>query len=288
MTDFDTPRPFTAVITVPFGSVHLIASSRTDTTVAVNPTDRTNKLDGEAAEKTSMKFVDGRLIITTPKPRGLGSLVGVTKPGSVEMTIELPEGTDLEMDTGFADIRVDGRSGATRIRSGAGEVHLDKTGRASVSTGAGTLAITDVDGDADLSTAGEMRVGRITGDAEIKNLNGRTWVGEARGRLQVKSANGDIAIDHSHGETTAKTANGTITVGEARAGTVTLETGSGGIEIGIPAGETAWVEASTRFGRVHNSLEGTDRPDAPPTVEVQARTSFGNIVIGRPHQLGEA
>jgi hypothetical protein len=40
---------------------------------------------------------------------------------------------------------------------------------------------------------------------------------------------------------------------------------------------------STQFGRVHNHLDAADGPEpADETVEVRARTSYGDIVIRRP------
>ena len=286
MAAFETPEPISLTIAVPVGSVHLLASPRPDTVVVVNPTDRSQPLDQEAAERTSIDLVDVRLTVKTPKPRGLGGLIGVTKTGSVEVIIELPEGSNVQIDTGIADVRADGPLGETRIRNGAGDVRLDQTGKADVTTGAGQLSINEIRGDAELSTAGELQIGQIDGNAEIKNLNGRTLVGEARGRMEVKSANGDITVDRTHSDVTAKTANGNIAIGEVRSGTIRLETSFGTIDVGIPEGTTAWVDASTRFGKVRNSLESAVSSEASQTVDVEARTSFGDIVIGRPTRKG--
>jgi len=287
MPVFDTPEPFSATIGLPIGTVHLIAGDRADTVVVVNPTDGSQKLDVEAAERTSMVLSNGRLVIKAPKARGLGSLIGTARPGSVEMTIELPAGSRVEADIGFADLRADGRLGDIRVRSGAGDIRLDAVGSATLSTGAGTVVVDRIEGAAEVAAAGEMQIGGIGGDAEIKNLNGKTWVGEVNGRLQVKSSNGDITVDRALSEVVAKTANGSIRIGEVTAGTVTLETGSGGLDIGIPEGVAAWVDASTRFGRVHNSLGAADGPtDSQAKVEVRARTSFGNVGIHRSYPPG--
>lgn len=288
MPAFDTPQPISVTIDLPFGSVHVIAGDRADTVVVVNPTDGSERLDLEAAERTSIDLFNGRLAIKTPKSRGLGNLIGTTRPGSVDMTIELPGGSKVEADIGFADFQADGRLGDIRIRSGAGDIRLDEVGSADLSTGAGRVAVNRIDGAAEVTTAGEMQIGGIGGDAEIKNLNGKTFVGEVIGRLKVKSANGDITVDRALSEVAAKTANGTIRIGEVVAGSVTLETGSGGLDIGIPDGVTAWVDASTRFGRVHNSLGAADGPtNSLAKVEVRARTSFGDVGIHRSYPRGE-
>jgi DUF4097 and DUF4098 domain-containing protein YvlB len=98
----------------------------------------------------------------------------------------------------------------------------------------------------------------------------------------VKSANGDITVARAHADVAVKTANGSIRIGEVTRGSVVLETGSGGLEVGIGQGTVAFVDARTRFGRVHNALETTSAPESSQeTVEIRARTSFGDIAIQR-------
>ena len=66
-------------------------------------------------------------------------------------------------------------------------------------------------------------------------------------------------------------------------GPVVLETHVGDVEVGIPEGNAAWLEASSAAGRVHNALEAADAPGpSAQTVEVRARTSVGDVVIRRP------
>ena len=53
------------------------------------------------------------------------------------------------------------------------------------------------------------------------------------------------------------------------------------IEIGIRPGVKAWLDLSTRFGHVRSSLGAADGPGDSVTVDVQARTSAGDILVGR-------
>ncbi|HLF59557.1 MAG TPA: DUF4097 family beta strand repeat-containing protein [Acidimicrobiia bacterium] len=282
MTVFDTPEPISVTIELAVGDVHLIAGERKDTVVVVNPSNRSRRVDVEAAEQTQVKLTPGRLLVRAPKARGLSTYIGLGRYGSVEITLELPEGSHVEATGGLADFRADGRLGDTRIKDGAGDVLLDETGRLDVATGAGRVTVDKVTGHAELTTAGEMRIGLIDGDAEIKNQSGKTRVGEVTGRLQVKSSNGDIVVDRAHADVAAKTANGSIEIGEIANGSVTLETSMGSLDIGIRTGTAAWVDARTRFGRVHNSLESAAAPESSQqAVEISARTSFGDIVIHR-------
>ncbi len=52
---------------------------------------------------------------------------------------------------------------------------------------------------------------------------------------------------------------------------MTIETASGGLEIGVREGTAAWIDATTKFGRVHNDLTPADRPEpSAETVQVRA------------------
>jgi hypothetical protein len=282
MKAFDTPRPVELNIELVLGDVHLIASDRRDTVVMVNPSDPERKVDVEAARQTLVELAGTRLLVRTPKARGMGMWVSFGPYGSVDLVIELPEGSRVDATTGMAHVRCDGRLGETRIKNGAGDVVLDQTGPLDVAIGAGRVSVARVAGPADVTSAGDMHIGLVEGDADIKNQSGRTNVGEVKGRLRVRSSNGDIKAGRTGGDLTAKTANGYIEIGELSTGTANLQTAAGGIDVGIRNGTAAWVDAKTGFGRVQNALESTRSPDpSQTTVELTARTSFGDIAIHR-------
>jgi Putative adhesin len=282
VSSFDTPQPTSVTIELAQGAVHLIATDRADTVVVVNPGDPSRQADVEAAQQTEVEQSGGAIVVKAPRRRSLGDHLGLRKGGSVEITVELPAGSRVRAKAGYADYRADGRLGDTVIESGAGDIRLDHTGHLRAVTGAGAVTVNRVDGAAVVIGAGDMSLGDVAGDVEVKSLNGRTWIGKVGGTLKVKSANGDIAVDQAHADISAKTANGAIQLGEVLSGSVVLETASGGLEVGIGAGTSAWVDARTRFGRVHNSLDAAEGPEpSKATVEVRARTSFGDIVIRR-------
>jgi DUF4097 and DUF4098 domain-containing protein YvlB len=264
------------------GTVHLIASDRSDTVVTVNPSNRKRRDDVEAAEKTIVDFINGGILVRGPKWRSRLSMIGPGKAGSVDVTVELPSGSSFRGEAGMGDFRADGRLGDTHVRSGAGDVRLDHTASADVVSGAGRLSLNRADGRVRVITAGDMSLGAIDGDLELKNNVGKTWVGEVTGAARVKSAAGDITVDHAHGSITAKTATGNIEIGELGDGLAVLETAAGAIDIGVRSGIAAWLDAKTSFGRVLNTIGEATGPDsAEGTVEIRARTSFGDISIHR-------
>ena len=127
---------------------------------------------------------------------------------------------------------------------------------------------------AEIVAAGDMNIGVVAGDADIKNLNGTTWIGRVGGMVTVKSANGDVTIEDAGRDVPVTTANGNIRLGQVTRGSVTIETASGGMEIGVREGTAASIDAATKFGRVHNNLTPADDPElSAETVQVRARTS---------------
>jgi DUF4097 and DUF4098 domain-containing protein YvlB len=282
MPTYDTPHPITATVELVVGDLRIVAADRTDTVVEVRPSDPGSDADVRAADQTRVEYADGLLLVKTPKQRGLG-LFG--KPGSVDVTVDLPARSKVQVDSGVGGVRSTGTLGACRVKSGAGDVQVDRVegGRLSLEIGAGRVDVDTVAGRADISTgSGRLQVREIDGPAVVKNSNGDSWIGLVTGDLRINAANGDIAVDRAGGDVVASTANGGITVGAVTRGTVSLKTGFGEIEVGIPAGTAAKLDVSTSFGRIRNQLESTDGPqETDETVDLRARSSYGDIVIRR-------
>jgi len=282
MPTYDTPHPITATVELVVGDLRIVAADRTDTVVEVRPSDPGSDADVRAADQTRVEYADGLLLVKTPKQRGLG-LFG--KPGSVDVTVDLPARSKVQVDSGAGGVRTTGTLAACRVKSGAGDVQLDRVegGRLSLEIGAGRVDVDTVAGRADISTgSGRLQVREIDGPAVVKNSNGDSWIGLVTGNLRINAANGDIAVDRAGGDVVASTANGGITVGAVTRGTVSLKTGFGEIEVGIPAGTAAKLDVSTSFGRIRNQLESTDGPqETDETIDLRARSGYGDIVIRR-------
>lgn len=281
MTTFPTPTRIAATIEIGVGNVHVIAGGRTDTVVDVQPSDATNDNDKRAAEQTKIDFANGKLVVKAPRNwlRNLGSRDG----GSIDVTIELPTGSQLSGDAGAATLRAEGELGDVRFKSGAGDIRLDRTGALDVKTAMGAVEVVAVNGAATVTTgSGDIRLHEITGDAVVKNANGDCALGDVAGAVRCNTANGRIGIDRAGSDVSAKTANGTIRVGELTGGVVTLGSALGDIEIGIRRGTAARLDVNTKFGRLRNELDSAAGP-APTdsTVDVHARTAAGDIIIRR-------
>jgi DUF4097 and DUF4098 domain-containing protein YvlB len=149
------------------------------------------------------------------------------------------------------------------------------------------VTVDRVGGRGEITGSGQVSIREIDGPAVIKNLNGVTWIGEVKGDLRCNAANGDITVDRALGAVAAKTANGAVRIGEVVRGSVELGTAYGELEVGIREGTAALLDVRSQFGSVHNSLTASDGPQpTDSTVEVRARTSFGDIVIRRSTAYG--
>ncbi|KFG00817.1 hypothetical protein IQ62_11035 [Streptomyces scabiei] len=281
MPSFDTPEPISATAHVEAGSIQFTAGDRLDTVVEVRPRDPKKDLDVRTAGQTEVTYVSGVLTVRTPKPNLLG--LGIGRTGTVDVTVELPTGSHIDVTGAWAQVLGEGRLGEVRVKTSSGDVRLDTTGPLHLTASHGSITVDRVVGRAEITTSsGSMRVGLVDGPAVLKNSHGTTTVGAATGELRVRGANGDIDIARAEDSVTAATAHGTLRVGEVARGTVQLETSYGAIEVGVREGTAAWLDVSSSSGQVRNTLTASEAPDKTgDTVEVRARTRYGNIDIRR-------
>ena len=276
MPRFETPQPIIVAMELSVADVWITASDRTDTIVEVRPGDPSDPAQVRAAETTRVEFTGGRLHIKTPKQRLFGG-----GRESIDISIELPTGSRIQGESGVGSLKAEGQIGDCTFKLGVGEITLDQTGPLRLATGSGSINVDGAAGETDIATGnGSVRIREIAGPASIKNSNGDTTIGEIAGELRVNSANGRISVDRAAGSVTAKTANGAIRIGEVVRGAIMLESAHGGLEIGIRSGSAAWLDLSSKFGKVRNSMDPTSGPIASDdTVEVRARTGMGDISV---------
>jgi Putative adhesin len=282
MPAFATPEPISVNLDVPVGDVRIIAADRTDTVVEVRPADESRAVDVRAAEQTKVDYADGNLQVRGSKR--FNSLIGPgSKDGSVDVRIELPAGSRLHGSLALGGLRCEGRLGECELKTGLGAVWLEHSGALRASTGGGDITVGHVTGHAEIRTGfGEVRIREIDGTAVVKNSVGATRIGDVAGDVRVKAASGDISIDRAQAGVVAKTAAGKIVIGEVCSGSVMVETGGGGLEIGVREGTAAWLDVHSKVGSVRSLLETSEAPDpSGPSVQVRARTPFGDILIRR-------
>ncbi|MFF8607122.1 DUF4097 domain-containing protein [Streptomyces sp. NPDC015346] len=279
MPSFDTPAPISVTARVEAGSLQFTAGDRLDTVVEARPRDPKKDQDVRAAEQTEITFSSGVLTVRTPKP----NLLGLGRTGTVDVTVDLPTGSHVDMSGAWVQVLGEGLLGEVRVKTSSGDVRLDATGPLKLTASHGSITVDRVEGAAEITTSsGSLRVGLLDGPAVLKNSHGTTTVGAATGELRVSGANGDIEIRRAEDSVTATTAHGTLRVGEVARGTVQLETSYGAIEVGVREGTAAWLDVSSGAGQVRNTLTASETPEkTEDTVKIRARTRYGNIDIRR-------
>jgi DUF4097 and DUF4098 domain-containing protein YvlB len=280
MPTYDTPEPISVTLELGVADVRITATDRTDTVVEVRPSDESDESDVAAARQVRAEHANGVLQLTGPKARVFDFS---RKTRSVDVTIELPAGSDVTTQLQAGNVRCTGSLGRCRLRTAAGNVQVERVGSLQLNTAAGHVTAEVVAGDAEISTgSGEVRLGAVEGAATVKNTNGDTTIDTVGGEVRVRAANGSIRVGRPGAGVDAKTANGGIRLDEVVRGAVVLETAMGDVEVGIAEGTAAWLEVNTGFGKVRNLLAETDRPAATDEkAEVRANTTFGDITIRR-------
>ncbi len=179
MLKFDTPAPVTAAVDVPAALVRFVAADRKDTTVEILPADPSKSRDVKAAEQIRVACADGVLRVAAPeaKSRALGG------SGQVEVTVQLPAGSRVQVTAALAELRGVGRLGEVTFEGARATVELDEAAGAHL-----TLK------------AGDISVGRLTGPARITTHKGDLTVTEATGgAVELRTEHGDITVGAARG-----------------------------------------------------------------------------------------
>jgi len=282
MTTFQTPNPISVDIDLGWGDVHVVATDRADTVAEVRPADPEKSSDVKTAADASVELVGD--VLTVRSTKGWLHYTPFGSGGKVDVTIEVPEGSEIRGATGAGRLLAEGMVGAVTFRSGAGDIRVDEAQRVTARTASGAIIIGRATGSVELTTsAGSVRIQELSGEATIKNPNGSTTIGEVTGTLSVQGAHGDVTVANARGSVTAKSSYGNLLVERIDGGRVQLEAGYGGIEVGIAEGTAAWLDVSSQHGAIRNTLTPADAPGMDDdTVELHARTSWGDILIRRP------
>jgi hypothetical protein len=257
------------------------AAARSDseyTTVEVTPTNPGRSGDVSLAREATIAFEDNRLRVRLP------GRLKVLGPGrdSVDVRVELPTGSRATIETGNGSVRVRGELGATRIVAKYGNVSADRVGDLALVSPHGEADIAEVGGELDVKAAhGHVRIGRIAGPARLRGAHGTLVLGTTEGQVDVATS-GSLTIERALGDVTARTAYGAIRVLEAEGGVLRLESAYKEVEVGVPAGVAAWVDAASAHGVIRNELTpdpeaaGTDR-----TIELHLRANWADVFIRR-------
>lgn len=153
--------------------------------------------------------------------------------GSATWTFEIPDGLEIEFNTGSGDFDIAGLS-----------VDLD------MNSGSGDFSSGETDGTFNLKTgSGDFRIENSKGDFMVKTGSGEIDAREIEGKLKLKTGSGDIELSNVVAEISGSTGSGDISGNGIKLdGISSFKTGSGDVEIELTESPQFSITASTGSG----------------------------------------
>jgi hypothetical protein len=163
-------------------------------------------------------------------------------------------------DSGLQSNRRSGRNWTRNNRPPSLNVNIRVPAgvRLRVSSGNGNVAVTGAHAElVARSGNGRVRVSGTAGEVEATSGNGEVTVENVRGPVTANSGNGDVSVSTVMGPVSARSGNGDLIVrmSELRMDSdMEFTTGNGRIEVTVPNGFNADVDASTGNGGIRTDF----------------------------------
>lgn len=177
-----------------------------------------------------------------------------------DLTIGVPKGQRVAVHWGVGDATVTNVDGDLRISVTAATVSAGHTrGRLSLDAGSGSVSVTDAEGEVKLDTgSGEVTIDGVRGET----LDIDTGSGTVRGHgidsrmLKVDVGSGGIVLDH------VTSPRATVDAGSGRTDLsftqpiqdLSVDAGSGGVTVRLPAAQGADVDIETGSGGIDSDF----------------------------------
>jgi hypothetical protein len=277
MPSYPVSGPIELDLDVGVGFVDVVASDRTDAVVEVSPSKPGRSGDVSLAREAAVSFDSGRLRVAVPRRLNLFG-----KSDSVDIRCELPTGSRVALETAYGSVRVRGVLGDSRIVAKYGGVTADTVASLVLEAQYGSVDIAEVAGRLDVTAGhGTVRIAHVHGDARLRGSHGSIELGTAAGDVEVATS-GALTIDRALGDVTARSAHGPIRLREVSGGTIRLDNGYADVDVGVPTGVAAWIDAASAHGRVRNELTpDADAGASDRSVELRLRANHGDVIIRR-------
>jgi DUF4097 and DUF4098 domain-containing protein YvlB len=216
MSTFNTPEPISAVLNIPAGRIQFAAADRADTTVQILPADPSKSRDVKVAEETQVEYADGVLrIAVVTKNQYFGP------SGAIALTVQLPAGSQVEVQAASAELRSTGQLGEVVVKSAHGSIDLEDVASARLDLTAGDVSVGHLNGPAEIRTSkGDIRIAEaVSGALTLRTDVGEVEVGAAPGvsaSLDAGTTTGRISnsLKNAEGADAQLTIHATTTVGD--------------------------------------------------------------------------
>jgi hypothetical protein len=261
MQEFPVPGPVTLDLRLGSGACDIRAEQRDTATVTIEPYDNSDAAH-EAARSTRVELSGDTLTVTAPEA---GGWLFRHSP-RLRVSAVVPAGSRGRLRVASADVTCHGEWSDIKLNTASGDAYVEH-----------------VTGDITVNSAsGDVRVGNVGGRLTVHTASGDISASRAGGPVEVKGATSDIEIDDLDGDLRTSTASGDVRVGAARRGTVSINSASGDVSIGVVSGTGVWLDLNTLAGRTRSDLDmAGDTPPGGHELTVQVRTISGDIDIHR-------
>ncbi len=144
-------------------------------------------------------------------------------------------------------------------------VALPKSAALDLKSGDGSITVEDVSGTLVLWSGDGSIVGRrLTGDVRARSDDGSIRLRETTGKVDAETRDGSIVVNGTLTHLRAKTGDGSVRIGAERGSTLeddwVVETEDGRVEVRLPEGVSAVVDASTSDGSIRSNYPGLTVP----------------------------
>jgi hypothetical protein len=247
---FPTPQPIELDVRIPSGDIDVETVEGAESTVVLEGSEKLLDL-------TEVTYDGHRLLVELrgKTPFGITISLGDLSFGSggrLKVKARVPHGSEAAFATASADMKLRGRVQSLDVKSASG----------------------------DLVVRGE-----IERDATVKTVSGDVLLERIGGALQFTTVSGDVVARSVGRSVEGKTVSGDARIESTQEGSVTVQSVSGDIEVGVAAGTNLDVDAGSVSGDLSSEVPLGSEPGAArgdgPTLVVRGKTVSGDFRVFR-------
>ncbi len=204
-------------------------------------------------------------VSSEPRSTQISKRIHIGVGRSVYLSIEVPDGIDIDVNVASADLECDPVSARLNVNSASGDIRFTDTGDLTVKTASGDVHGRTVSGKLNfVSASGDLHIDSIGDRASVSTASGDIQIGEARGPITTSTMSGDVEVRRFGGDDFA------------------AKSMSGSIDIGIPAGSSVDLDATTLSGDIILP-EPQDAPSGTlaGSVDLKVKLVSGDLKVRR-------
>jgi DUF4097 and DUF4098 domain-containing protein YvlB len=204
----------------------------------------------------------------------------------VTVRVDLPQGSDVNVMAGSADVDINGPVGTAELATSSGDIAADDVaGDFESKTASGDIIVGAVGGDLKVHTAsGDLRCTSVAGRSVFATASGDLEVGAAANLVDVKATSGDVRLGELAHGARVQNVSGDVRVLALGEGTLHVRSVSGSVSVGIVKDVDLHVDVETTSGQIRSDIPLGDSPGAGRAgnrVDVSVRSVSGDVEIER-------